>query len=259
MEENSYNTVDPETGTKAFDGPSELTKGNHNNMPARDGSYLPTDERGHIQASSLGGSNKADNIAPQAKDLNHGSWYNMEAAERDALSPHNGCTIESEKTAFASNQPGNRPDAFTVNDSVTFPDGQTQTVTLSFANMQNSEQAAINEKINTQASDMLDEFPNPGDGLRDSMSPEEYAELMEETDAALPNIADYYAEWDYQGAPNSTAETGEPTADWDGGISAAPDAADVGAVSADDPGADADGTDPSGSDDGAGASADDED
>lgn len=251
MKENSYNTIDPETGTKAYNGPSTLTKGNHDHMPARDGSYLPTDERGHIQASSLGGSNKPDNIAPQAKDLNHGSWYNMEAAERDALSPHNGCTIESEKTAFASNQPGNRPDAFTVNDSVTFPDGQNQTVNLSFANMQNNEQAAINEEVNTQASDMLDEFPNPGDSLRDSMSPEEYAELMEETDAALPNIVDYYAEWDYQGVPNSTAETGEATADWDGGVSAAPDAGDAGA--------DTDGAAPGGSDGGAGASADDED
>lgn len=256
MKENSYNTFDPENGTKAYNGPSELTEGNHNNMPARDGSYLPTDERGHIQASSLGGSNKPDNITPQAKDLNHGSWYNMEAAERDAL--QSGCTIESEKTAFSSNQPGGRADAFTVNDSITFPDGQTQTVNMSFANMQNSEQASINEEVNTQASDMLDEFPNPGDSLRDSMSPEEYGELMEETDAALPNIADYYAEWDYQGAPGSTAETDEPTADWDGGVSAASDAGDVGAVSADDPGADADGADPTGGDDGAGASADDE-
>lgn len=257
MADNNHNFVDPATGTKAYNGPSTLTKGNHDHMPARDGSYLTTDERGHIQASSLGGSNKPENIAPQAKDLNHGSWYNMEAAERDAL--RNGSTIDSEKTAFSSNQPGSRADAFTVNDTITFLDGQTQTVNLSFANMQNSEQAAINEEVNTQASDMLDEFPNPGDGLRDSMSPEEYSALMEQTDAALPNIADHFGEWDYQGAPGSTAETGEPTADWDGGVSVAPDSADVDTVSADDPGADTDGADPSGSDDGAGASADNED
>lgn len=259
MADNNHNFVDPATGTKAYNGPSTLTKGNHDHMPARDGSYLPTDERGHIQASSLGGSNKPENIAPQAKDLNHGSWNNMEAAERDALSPRNGCTIDSEKTAFSSNQPGNRPDAFTANDSVTFPDGQTQTVNLSFANMQNSEQAAINEEATTQTSDLMDAYPNPGDGLRDSMSPEEYADLMAETDAALPNIADYYAEWDYQGVPSSAVENGEPTADWDCETSAALDAGDAGAVSADAPDADTAGATPSGSDDGAGASANDED
>ena len=257
MKENSYNTIDPETGTKAYNGPSELTKGNHDHMPARDGSYLPTDERGHIQASSLGGSNNPDNITPQAKDLNHGAYYSMEAAERDAL--RNGSTIDSEKIAFSSNQPGNRSDAFMVNDTITFADGQTQEVHLSFSNMQNSEQAAINEEATAQTSDMMDAFPNPGDGLRDSMSPEEYSALMEQTDAALPNIADHFVEWDYQGAPGSTAETGEPTADWDGGLSVTSDAGDVGTVSADDPGAATDGADLCGSDDGAGASADDED
>lgn len=257
MADNNHNFVDSATGTKAYNGPSTLTKGNHDHMPARDGSYLPTDERGHIQASSLGGSNKPENIAPQAKDLNHGSYYNMEAAERDAL--RNGSTIDSEKIAFSSNQPGNRSDAFMVNDTITFADGQTHEVHLSFSNMQNSEQAAMNEEATTQASDMMDAFPNPGDGLRDSMSPEEYADLMEETDAVLPNIADHFAEWDYQGAPGSTAETDEPTADWDGSASVDHNNGDVGVASADDPGADTDGADPSRSDDGAGASADDED
>ena len=257
MADNSYNTVDSVTGTQTFDGPSEITKGNHNNMPARTSAYLPTDERGHIQASSLGGSNSRDNIAPQARDLNHGSWYNMENAERGAL--RSGSTIDTEKTAFVSNQPGGRPDAFMANTSISFPSGQTQEIHLSFSNMQNNEQLAINEEVMAQASDMMNASPNPGDGLRDSMSPEEYADLMEETDAALPNIADYYAEWDYQGVPSSAVETGEPTADWDGGVSATPNAGDVGAVSADDPGIDTAGADLSGSDDGAGASADDED
>lgn len=249
MKENSYNTFDPATGTKTFDGPSELTKGNHNNMPSRDDSYLPTDERGHIQASSLGGSNKPDNIAPQAKDLNHGAYYNMEAAERNAL--RDGSTIDSEKTAFSSNQPGNRPDAFIVNDSITFSDGQSQDVHLSFSNMQNSEQTAINDEATAQASDMMDAFENPGDSLRESMSAEEYADLMEETDAALPNIADYYAEWDYEGPADMNAETGEAAADWDGGISAEAPGSDIDGA---DPGG-TDGADPSGGD---GASADDD-
>lgn len=69
-----YNTVDLDTGTKDYVGPSELTKGNHDGMPPRDSSYLSTDERGHIQASSLSGDNSKLNIAPQAKDLNHGAY-----------------------------------------------------------------------------------------------------------------------------------------------------------------------------------------
>ena len=36
-----------------YNGPSEITKGNHDGMPHRDSSYLSTDEREHIQASSL--------------------------------------------------------------------------------------------------------------------------------------------------------------------------------------------------------------
>lgn len=268
MADSNYNTVDPATGSKTYNGPSVLTKGNHNNMPSRTDAYLPTDERGHIQASSLGGSNKADNIAPQAKDLNHGDYYNMEGAERDAL--RSGSTIASEKTAFSSNQPGNRPDAFLVNDTITFESGQTQEVHLSFANMQNSEQEAINEEINVQTSDMLDELPNSGDAFRDSMTAEEYADLMEKTEADLPNIADYYAEWDYEDTPGSTAETGEAAADWDGGVSGASVGEGTGeGVSAGDPGSDpgganpdgsdSGGADPDGSDGGAGASSDDED
>lgn len=257
MADDNYYFVDPATGTKAYYGPSELTKGNHNNLPATDGSYLPTDERGHIQASSLGGSNKPENIAPQARDLNHGSWYNAEGAERDSL--RSGNTIDSEKIAFSSNQPENRPDAFLLNDSIHFSDGQTQEVHLSFSNMQNSEQAEINEEAATQASDMMDAFHNPGDGLRDSMSPQEYAELMEQTDAALPSIGDHFAEWDYEGPAGMTAETGEAAADWDGGSAVA--SVDVGAgdPSADISGVDADGADCDGSDGGASSSASDED
>lgn len=71
MNNQNYNSVDPETGTIIYNGPSELTKGNHTNMPHRTESYLPTDERGHIQASSLGGSNSRENIVPQSADLNH--------------------------------------------------------------------------------------------------------------------------------------------------------------------------------------------
>lgn len=245
MSNTKTNTVDPKTGTTTYQGPSQITKGNHNYMPSRTSAYLPTDERGHIQASSLGGSNSRNNVAPMSKDLNHGSYLHMENAEKSAI--QNGATVQSEKTAFVSNQPGGRPDAFMVNDTITFSNGNTQTVNLSFSNMQNDQQAAINDEVSTQASSLMDEFSNPGDVGRASMTTEEYAELMEQTDASLPNIADYYSEWDYSGTPAAAAETATATADWDGVTAgdpvgtesagtddAAPDSSDGGVSASDD-------------------------
>lgn len=207
------NTIDSRTGSITYTGSSEVTKGNHNNMPARTDAYLNTDERGHIQASSLSGNNRPDNVVPQSADLNHGGYYSMEQGERTALKTG---TIESEKTAYVSNQPGNRPDAFIVNDYVTYSDGQTQAIHLSFSNLTNAEQEGMNAESSNQAADMFDALPNPGDTLRDTMSTAEYTALMEETDAILPNISDMYTEhvevgtqgettsaWSYE----STAET----------------------------------------------------
>lgn len=254
----SNNTIDPNSGTVTFSGSSFVTKGNHDHMPARNSSYLPTDERGHLQASSLGGTNNRDNVLPQAKDLNHGSWYNMEKAERGAI--RSGCDIQSEKTAIVSNQPGGRPDAFTVHDTITFPSGNTQEVHLSFANLQTDHQTAVNEQVATETSDMMDAYANPGDGLRASMTAEEYAALMEETDALLPNISDHFTEWDFQGVPGTNTPTGmDAIADWDGGFCGTGTvSADTG-TTADSGGANADGSGVSGSDDGAGPSGSDDD
>ncbi len=181
----NYYTTDPNTGSKIFVGYSEITPGNHKGMPARTDAYLETDERGHIQASSLGGTNKAENIAPMAKDLNHGAYYQMENGERSVLKDGE---VQTEKTAYVSNQPGGRPDAFMVNDTITV-NGKSQHVHLSFANMTNAQQEALNNELETTVD--ID-APNPGDSGRASMSKEDYAALMEETDADLPNIQDEY-------------------------------------------------------------------
>lgn len=196
---NDYSSVDPRTGTVRYDGPSEVRPGNHSNMPSRTDAYLPTDERGHVQASSLGGSNERGNVVPQSADLNHGAYYSMEQGERAALK--DGAVIHSEKIAFSSN-PGQRPDAFMVNDQITYADGTTQEIHLSFANLTNAEQ----EQMNAEAASLPAEYsPNPEDGLRDSLgSPEAYAELMDETDAQLPSISDEYVQADYSGPPVST-------------------------------------------------------
>ena len=215
------NSIDAK-GSITYVGTSEITKGNHNNMPSRTEAYRETDERGHIQASSLSGSNKSNNVVPQSADLNHGAYYSMEQGERTAL--NNGATIQSEKTAYVSNQPGGRPDAFIVNDTVSYMDGQTQNIHLSFSNLTNVEQNGMNAESSVQASDMYDALPNPGDGLRESMPSDEYAQLMEETDSLLPNISDVYtahieiiptesmADWDYNISNDTVVDTG---AEWD--------------------------------------------
>lgn len=218
--ENTGNTVD-ENGTITFAGDSVLTKGNHSGMPTRTDAYLSTDERGHIQASSLGGDNSRANVVPQDKELNHGAYYHMEAEERGILS--NNGNVYSEKTAFVSNQAGGRPDAFIVNDTITFEDGKTQTVHLSFQNSSSELQDSWNTAL-MDHEDMLD-APNEGDQLREMFSPEEYAEIMDSTDQYLSTIKDDFSEQIYVDYSNRTdSNKAEASADTSKGM--APDLAD---------------------------------
>jgi len=69
MRNPNYSTVDQHTGDVTYKGPLESMKGNHNNMPARTEAYLPGDERGHVNASSLGGVNTKDNVVAQHHDV----------------------------------------------------------------------------------------------------------------------------------------------------------------------------------------------
>lgn len=194
-----YSSVDPRTGDVTYNGPLSVEKGNHSNMPSRTEAYLPGDERGHVNASSLGGANSKANIAPQHADLNHGAYLSVEKGERTAL--QNGATIESEKTAVVNGNPGDRPSTFTINDSVTYPDGHTESIHHSFTNESYADQSAWND----MAASLPGTFDadNPGDGLRSSMDTESYAALMEETDASLPNLDADYTPADFSGVPDS--------------------------------------------------------
>ena len=78
-----------------------------------------------------------------------------------------------------------------VTDTITYADGYAETIHHSFTNASNAEQEAWND-ASAALPDTFD-APNPGDALRSSMSSEEYASLMESTDAQLPGIADDYA------------------------------------------------------------------
>lgn len=237
----NYNTVDKRTGSVNYTGPSEITKGNHNGMPSRTDAYLPGDERGHIQASSLGGNNTTANVVPQNSDVNHKGYYAMENGERNAL--NDNAQIHSDKTAYVSNQHGNRPDAFMVNDEITYADGHKESVHLSFQNDGYAEQATWSEQIAALPGTF--DTPNPEDGLRNSMTSAEYGSLMEETDRALPGISDEYAPADFSRVPSSEPDASsglgtDTTANADGA------SADMGGIGADvgdasaDTGADAD-------------------
>lgn len=214
MRNPNYSTVNQQTGDVTYKGPLESMKGNHNNMPSRTEAYLPGDERGHVNASSLGGVNTKENVVAQQRDLNHGAYYSIEKGERAAL--QNGATIESEKTAVVNSQPGERPTTFLVNDTVTYADGHTESIHHSFTN----ESYATQTEWNNMSADLPGTFDvqNPGDGLRDSMDSEQYASLMEQTDAELPELDAEYAPADYAGAPVSIDSSSSASMDADGAL-----------------------------------------
>lgn len=172
-----------------FKGNCEDVKGNHNGMPSRTSDYEVGDERGHVQASSLGGSNDRSNIVPQHHDVNRGAYKGMEMGEKQAV--HNGYQVETEKIAVTDTEKGNRPTTFIVNDVVTAPNGEQQELHHSFANLSYEEQEQLNEALNEHV-DMPD-VENPNDSLREMMTADEYAELMEATDAELSGLKGEYA------------------------------------------------------------------
>ena len=205
-----YSSVNPSTGDVTYNGPLSLEKGDHSHMPGRTDAYLPGYERGHVNASSLGGVNSRANVVAQHSDVNHGAYLSVEKGERTAL--QNGATIESEKTAVVNSQPGDRPTTFTVNDSVTYQDGHMESIHHSFTNESYADQVAWNDMSASLPGTFDGE--NPGDGLRGSMDTDSYsyASLMEATDAEMPGLDADYAPAEFSGVPDS-AETSSVSAD----------------------------------------------
>lgn len=250
MRNSENSSVNPNTGDVTYNGPLSLEKGDHSHMPSRTDAYLPGDERGHVNASSLGGINSRANVVAQHSDVNHGAYLSVEKGERTAL--QNGATIESEKTAVVNSQSGDRPSTFAVDDSVTYPDGHTESVHHSFTNESYADQTAWND-MSASLPGTFD-APNPGDGLRDSMGSESYASLMENTDAEMPGLAKDYAPTDFSGVPNSMDTT---SATADNGVDNDTGSGDCSADSGGDAGSsDAGGADAGSGDGGASADAD---
>lgn len=230
MYSNHHSFVNPNNGNVSWEGELSIGKGDHSHMPSRTDAYLPGDERFHVNASSLGGSNTTDNIVAGHFDVNHRAYYSMEQGERAAL--QNGATIDSSKTAIVNANPGDRPEAFMVSDHVTYSDGHAESVHHSFTNASYTEQQAWNDQ--SAALPGTFDAPNPEDTLSSSMSSSEYADLMENTDAELPGIAEDYAAADFSGVPNVDSATSVSESNASDGETT--DAASDTAVSADEGG-----------------------
>lgn len=150
-----------------------------------DGYDSKTDDKGHLIAAREGGVAADYNVSAQDRGLNRGAYKTIENSEVDLA--NKGYTVETEKTAYVSN-PGEKPSAYMVNDTITTPDGKTHTVNNSFTNLSKSEMDEIDKSMQDIP---MDDYPNP-DPLRESMTPEEYNQLMEETDQYLGSVKDDY-------------------------------------------------------------------
>lgn len=145
------------------------------------------DHRGHVIAAQEGGPNKGYNMTAQNGNLNQGQYKTVENAE--AALAKQGYDVNVSKTAFVSNQEGGRPDAYMINDTITSPDGKTQSMNLSFQNESRAEQEAQNQFLENEVDIDNSLNVNP---LRDTMNAEEYSSLMEETNSSLPSLKDSF-------------------------------------------------------------------
>ncbi len=238
-------SIDTETGTTTARGDLQSEKalrGGKMNISGK----LSTDHDGHLVAARANGPMIPENIHAQNSQLNQGTYKRVENAEQRLLADN--ATIQTERTAFTTNlqgENGERPSAYMVNDRITYADGQTQDVHLSFANMSRSEQENLNQSLDVH-SDMLD-VSNPGDVLRDSMLDMEYASLMESTDTELPGIREEFEEqismsfpmestmepdvWNFEYAEYTEDPNVESESDWSFDVSSETEA-DIGEVEA---------------------------
>lgn len=194
-EKNMETTEDNGFSYSVSDNGSVTARGTAQNNPAsRNGmsSIHPNDynsaydDKGHLIAAREGGMAKEENIFTMNRSLNRGEYKTVENAEVRLAEQNN--TVEVEKTAYVSN-PGAKPDAFMVNDTITTPEGRTQTVHLSFQNTTKSEQETW-DAIAAQNTD-YDAFSNPN-SARESMTESEYNDIMEQTEGYSSNVRDEF-------------------------------------------------------------------
>lgn len=184
--DNGYAFTISDNGTKTAEGKVPTEGVNCKGRVTPDGMQTG-DQRGHLIAAQEGGPNKGYNMTAQNGNLNQGQYKTIENAEVSLA--RQGYDVNTSKTAFVSNQEGGRPDAYMINDTVTSPDGKTQSINLSFQNESRAEQEAQNQMLENEVgiNDSLNINP-----LQDTMNAEEYSSLMEETNSLLPSLKDSF-------------------------------------------------------------------
>lgn len=191
VEANGYVFVTDETGTVTATGALQDKMASRKGMPKKAGGSLREagDHNGHGVAARFNGPPIRANISAQNGKLNQGEFKRMENAEAAVLK--DGGKITTERIAYSSRKAADgsvRPDAYMINDRVK-KDGELQNVHFSFTNISPEKQAEMNAIV--QAQDIPEQ---QSDELREQMTPQQYAELMQKTDKSLPDIKGEYAQ-----------------------------------------------------------------
>lgn len=192
VEANGYVFVTDETGTVTATGALQDKMASRKGMPKKAGGSLREagDHNGHGVAARFNGPPIGANISAQNGKLNQGAFKRMENAEAAVLK--DGGKITTERIAYSSRRAADgsvRPDAYMINDRVIYKDGERQNLHQCFANLSPKEQAEMNAIVQAQDIPELQ-----SDALREQMPPQQYAELMQETDKSLPDIKGEYAQ-----------------------------------------------------------------
>lgn len=208
VEANGYVFVtDESNGTVTATGALQDKMASRKGMPKKAGGSLREagDHNGHGVAARFNGPPIRANISAQNGKLNQGEFKRMENAEAAVLK--DGGKITTERIAYSSRKAADgsvRPDAYMINDRVTYKDGERQNLHHCFSNLSPKEQAEMNAIVQAQDIPELQ-----SDALREQMTPQQYAELMQETDKSLLDIKGEYAQSEIPTPKTRASKRGE--------------------------------------------------
>ena len=211
--------VDNETGTTTAKGQVTENHASRNGMQSIHPNEYDSkiDDKGHLIAAREGGPAEGYNVSAQNRTLNRGAYKTVENAE--VRLANEGNEVETEKTAYVSN-PGSKPDAYMVNDTITTPEGETQHVNLSFQNASPEEQQEWNDYLEQNVDIDEQEYWS---SAKENMSPDEHNAMAEDFDNELSSVKDEYD------LDNTTESSFAETAPENEGVSADVSGVDGGA------------------------------
>ncbi len=185
--ENGYTYTVSDNGTVTAKGIVSENPASRKGMEkiTPDGYDSKVDDKGHLIAAREGGVAADYNVSSQDRGLNRGAYKVVENAEIRLA--NEGYKVETEKIAYVPHT-GEKPSAYMINDTITAPDGRTHTVNLSFTNLSEDEMDEINQTIDNMDID----DPTSTSPIPEGTTPEEYDQIMEETQDQLGSIKDEY-------------------------------------------------------------------